>query len=126
MKDILAIITSGFTEAPEPATDFAFAALRKAHVTALVTEIELDSPAQMIEPDLMQGGGDEAEPLSTKERIARTVEFVHAAASRANVACTVVPELRSAALRKILIGSAQLRDVVTIDARGPLRHPLPH
>ena len=125
MKDILAIITPVFAEAPEPGTDFAFAlaALREAHVTVLVTEIEPNSPAQMVEPDLMQGGGDEAEPLSTKERVARTVEFVHAAASRADEACTVVSELRSAALREILIGSAQLRDVVTIGARGPLRHP---
>ena len=73
MKDILAIITPVFAEAPEPGTDFAFAlaALREAHVTVLVTEIEPDSPAQMVEPDLMQGGGDEAEPLSTKESVLR-------------------------------------------------------
>ena len=125
MKDILAITTPVFAEAPEPATEYAFAlaALREAHVTALITEIEPDSPARMIEPDLMQGGGKVAKPLITKERVARTVEFIHAAASRADVACTVIAEPRSAAVREMLIGTAQLRDVVIIDVRGPLRHP---
>jgi nucleotide-binding universal stress UspA family protein len=125
MKDVLAIIAPVFAETPEPAADYAFALAgqRGAHVTALITEIEPDSPARMIEPDLMQGGSELAKPLSTKERVARTVELVQATASRADVACTVIAEFRSAALREILIDTAQVRDVVVIDVRGPLRHP---
>jgi nucleotide-binding universal stress UspA family protein len=123
MKDVLAIITPVYTDALEQGASYAFALgdLGGAHVAALITEIE--SVARMIEPDLMQGGAEIAEPPSARERLARTIELVQNAAKRANVACTVLSAPRTADLREILIDSAQVRDVVIIDVRGPLRDP---
>ena len=125
MKDVLAIITPVCGEALGQAADYAFALARLdgAHVTALITEIEPDSPAWMSEPDLRQGVGGVAEPPSTNERVTRTIALVQGAARRANVACTLLSEARSPDWREILIDSAQVRDIVIIDVRGSLRHP---
>src|SRR6516162_531448 len=125
MKDVLAIITPAYANAFGEAANYAFvlAGLFEAHVTVLITEIEPDAPAPMSAPDLMQGGGEVAGPTSTNEGVARTMELVQGAARRVNVACTVLSEPRSAELHEILIGTAQVRDIVTIDVRGPLRHP---
>jgi len=120
MKDLLAIITyaSAFGESANYA--FVLAGLFEAHVTVLITEVEPDAPAPMSAPDLMQGGGEVAGPTSTNDGVARLVQ---GAARRVNVACTVLSEPRSDELREILIDTAQVRDIVTIDVRGPLRHP---
>ena len=125
MKDVLAIITPAYANAFGEAANYAFvlAGLFEAHVTVLITEIEPDAPAPMSAPDLMQGGGEVAGPTSTNEGVARTMELVQGAARRVNAACTVLSEPRSAEQREILIGTAQVRDIVTIDVRGPLRHP---
>src|SRR5262249_7589022 len=105
MKDVLAIITpayaNGFGEAANYA--FALAGLFEAHATVLITEIEAGAPAPMSAPDLMQGGGEVAAPISTDEAVARTIERVQAAASRIDVKCTVLWEPRSAELREKLI-----------------------
>ena len=125
MKDVLAIITPAYANAFGEAANYAFvlAGLFEAHVTVLITEIEPDAPAPMSAPDLMQGGGEVAGPTSTNEGVARTMELVQGAARRVNAACTVLSEPRSAEQREILIGTAQVRVIVTIDVRGPLRHP---
>jgi nucleotide-binding universal stress UspA family protein len=125
MKDVLAIITPVYSDALGQAAHYAFAlaGLSGAHVTILITEIVPDSPARMSEPDLMQAGVEVAEPPSTKERVARTIALVQGAATRANVACTVLSEPRSSDRREILIDSAQVRDVVIVDVPGPLRQP---
>src|SRR5262249_61824647 len=125
MKDVLAIITPAYANAFGEAAnyDFVLAGLFEAHVTVLITEIEPDAPAPMKPPDLMQGGGEVAVPISTKEGVARTIDLVQDAASRANVGRTGLSQPRSADLREILIDTAQLRDIVIIDVRGPLRAP---
>lgn len=123
MKDVLAITTPAYANALGQASKFAFALaqLTGAHVTTLITEIEPEPG--MIKPDLMLGEGKVAEQLSTKERLARTIELVQGAARRANVTCTVLAEHSSSALRERLIDSAQVRDVVIFDVSGALRHP---
>jgi len=123
MKDVLAITTLAYADAPGQAGKFAFALaqLTGAHLTALITENEPD--LGVIKPDLIQGEGKIAEQLSTKGRLARTIELIQAAARRANVTCTVLEEHRSSALRERLIDSAQVRDVVIFDVSGSLRHP---
>lgn len=123
MKDVLAIVTLAYANAPRQACNFAFALaqLTDAHVTTLITELEPDPG--MIEPDLMQGDGKVAEQLSTKERLARTIELVQGAARQANVTCTVLVEHHPSALRQRLIESAQVRDVVIFDVSGSLHHP---
>jgi nucleotide-binding universal stress UspA family protein len=123
MKDMLAVITPVYEDAQEAANyACALAGLVGAHVTALITEIEPAASAGTIETDLMQGS-ELGEPLSTQARMVRTIELVHRSASRANVACTVLSSPRSGELRETLIDSAQVRDVVIIGVRGPLRHP---
>jgi nucleotide-binding universal stress UspA family protein len=125
MKDLLAIIKPAYADALGQAADYAFAMARLngAHVTALITEMESDSPVRMSQPDLMQGEAEAVEPPSTKERVARTIALVQGTARRANVACTVLTESSSPEQREILIDSAQVRDIVIIDAMGPLRQP---
>jgi len=125
MKDVLAIITPAYANGFGEAANYAFvlAGLFEAHVTVLITEIEPAAPAPMSAPDLMQAGGEVAGPRSTNEDVAHAIELVQGAARRVNVACTVLSQPRSAELREVLIGTAQVRDIVTIDVRGPLRHP---
>ena len=125
MKSLLAIITPAYADALDRAANYAFALADRsgAHVTALITEIESDSPAPVIKPDLMQGGAEIMEPPSKSERVSRTIELVQNAASRANVACTVLSAPCSTELRGALIDNAQVNDVVMMDVRGPLRHP---
>jgi nucleotide-binding universal stress UspA family protein len=125
MKDVLAIITPVYADSLGQAANYAFAVARLsgAYVTALITEIEPDSSNHMSVPDLTQGGVEATEPPSTRERVAHTIELVQDAARRANVACTVLSAPpRSAELRETLIDSAQVRDIVIIDVRGPLLH----
>lgn|SRR5215471_16502941 len=125
MKDVLAIITPAYANGFGEAANYAFvlAGLFEAHVTVLITEIEPAAPAPMSAPDLMQAGGEVAGPRSTNEDVAHAIELVQGAARRVNVACTVLSQPRSAELREVLIDTAQVRDIVTIDVRGPLRHP---
>jgi nucleotide-binding universal stress UspA family protein len=127
MKDVLAIITPVYGgDALGQAANYAFALAGPggAHVTALITEIEPYSPARITKPDITQEGGSEvAEPPSTNERVAHTIELVQGVARRVNVACTVLSEPPSPERREVLIDSAQIRDVVIIDVLGPLRHP---
>ena len=95
MKDVLAITTLAYADAPGQAGKFAFALaqLTGAHLTALITEIEPD--LGMIEPDLTQREGNIAEQRSTKDRLARTIDLIQDAARLANVTCTVLAEHRS-------------------------------
>ena len=127
MKDVLAIITPVYGgDALGQAANYAVALAGPggAHVTALITEIEPYSPARITEPDIMlEGGSEVAEPPSTNECVAHTIELVQGAARRVNVACTVLSEPPSSERREVLIDSAQVRDFVIIDVRGPLRHP---
>jgi nucleotide-binding universal stress UspA family protein len=125
MKDVLAIITPVHSDALGQAASYAFglARLFEAHVTVLIAEIEPEAPDPMSAPDLTWGGGEVARAISSDEAVARTVELVQGAASRVNVGCTVLSAPRSAELREILIDKAQIRDIVTIDVRGPLRYP---
>jgi nucleotide-binding universal stress UspA family protein len=125
MKDVLAIITPVHADALGQTASYAFglAGLFEAHVTVLITEIEPEAPDPMSAPDLMWGGGEVARARASDEAIAGTVELVQAAASRVNVEYTVLSQPRSADLREILIDTAQVRELVTIDVRGPLRHP---
>ena len=71
----------------------------------------------------MQGNGEVAEQLPTKERLARTIELAQGAAKRAKVTCTVLAEPPSSALRERLIDTAQVRDVVVFSVCGSLRDP---
>jgi nucleotide-binding universal stress UspA family protein len=125
MKDVLAIITAVHADALGQAASYAFglAGLFKAHVTVLITEIEPEASDPMSTPDLMWGGGEVARAISSDKAVARTVELVQAAARRANVGYTVLSQPRSADLREILIDTAQVRELVTIDVRGRLHHP---
>src|SRR5438067_1515473 len=117
MKDVLAIITAVHADALGQAASYAFglAGLFEAHVTVLITEIEPEASDPMSTPDL---GGEVARAISSDEAVACTVELVQAAARRANVGYTVLSQPRSADLREILIDTAQVRELVTIDVRG--------
>lgn len=126
MKDLLAVITPVSGDSLEPAAAYALAlgSFKGAHVSVLIAEIESGSTIPQIEPDNVQGGNKRTKTLSTTEHLARTAEFIEAAATLANVPCTVLAnERRSLSLRENVIASAQVRDLTILDVHGPLRYP---
>ena len=126
MKDLLTVATPAFGNTLGSAASYALAAagLSGAHLTALIGEIEPVSADLPAEPDNMQGASQWVEPLSAAERLARTAELIEAAAKSANVPLTLLLDgSGSVSLREMLIDNAQVRDLVMLGVRGPLRHP---
>ena len=127
LKDLLAVVTpvsvSGDTPGYAASYALALAGLSGAHLSALIVEIELGTPAPPVEHDNMHGGNEITKSLFMTERLTRTTELIQAAAKLANLPCTVLPEGRSRSLRDFLIDNAQVRDLVIIDVQGPLRQP---
>jgi nucleotide-binding universal stress UspA family protein len=127
MKDVLVFLSpsmcrDGLSRAGQYA--ITLARRHEAHLSVLVADIEADLGDLPPEPDIRQVGTTASTSVSSSERMARTMALVQSAATDANVACDILPiEDQFSSLRERLVRCTQMRDILTIDLRGPLESP---
>ena len=93
-----------------------------AHLTALVVEGEPIGPTPQVRPDNMQG--DLVEVSADSGVFAKAAERLIAAAVHNGTECSVLSvSSDSPNFRDVLIGTAQVRDLVVFDVQGPLQRP---
>ena len=102
----------------------ALARMYRAHLSALIADIEPDLADLPPEPDIRQVGSAPRMQTSSSERLSRTAVLVQSAATDANVSCDILQtENKSVPLRERIIDRTQLHDMLIIDVRGPLEPP---
>ena len=124
MKDVLALLSPTPGNRLPSGAHYALglAHANGAHLSALIAEIEsINLPP---EPDTMQACDTGVELPSLAEQLGRTAELVLSAAKAADVSCEIVAtDGEFLSLRERVIYSAQVRDVLIVDAYGPLKPP---
>jgi nucleotide-binding universal stress UspA family protein len=98
----------------------ALARMYRAHLSALIADIEPDLSDLPPEPDIRQAGSVSRKQTSSSERVARTAELVQSAAKDANVSCDILQtENQSVPLRERIVHCVQMHDMLIIDVPGP-------
>jgi nucleotide-binding universal stress UspA family protein len=122
MKDVLVLLSAAPGDSLSSGTHYALGLARAhgAHLSALIAEIE---PVNLSpEPDTMQACDAGVELPSLAEQLARTQELVFSAAKAADVPCEIIAtDGEFPSLRERLICLAQVRDILIVDAYGPLQ-----
>jgi Universal stress protein family len=97
-----------------------------AHLTALVVEGESIGSTPQVKPDNMQGDIVEVPAKSAGSGLfAKTTERLIAAAKHSGTECSVLSASSdSTNFREVLIGIAQVRDLIVFDVQGPLQRPM--
>lgn len=124
MKDVLALLSPTVGDRLSAGARYALGLARAydARLSALIAEIESIDPSP--EPDTMQVGGSSTQIPSSRERLERTAKLVLSAAKATDVLCEMVAaDSEFQSLRACVISSAQVRDVLILDAYGPLQPP---
>jgi nucleotide-binding universal stress UspA family protein len=124
MKDVLILLASTFENRLSSGAHYALG-LARAHGARLSVLIaEIDPINLSPEPDTTQVCNTGVKLPSLAERMARTAELVLSSAKAMDVSCEIVAtdgEFRS--LRERVIYLSQVRDVLIVDAYGPLESP---
>ena len=101
----------------------ALASSLKAHLTALVAEIDCE-PYDLVSEAAKTRSDESSLQRSAEDLLARTTELVLSAAALANVACEILPiNDESGSLREKVIKCTRVRDVLIADVYGPLHSP---
>jgi nucleotide-binding universal stress UspA family protein len=122
MKDVLVFLSPRPGDRLSAGVHYSLSLARAhaAHLSVLVAEIE--PPNQLPEPDNMHADDAPTEQSSPAERLARTAELVLSAAGSANVPCKILASgSEYISLRERVVYWAQVRDVLIVDAYGPLQ-----
>ncbi|WOH67799.1 universal stress protein [Bradyrhizobium sp. BWA-3-5] len=128
MRDLLSVLPVGTGGALGHSTDYAIglAKARGSHLTVLVVADEAIGPAPQERPDTMQGDIVDGLLISACSGLsAQKGEQLAAAAKSSGTECTVLSaSSTSPNFRQLLVGTAQVRDVVIFDVEGPLQQPM--
>lgn len=127
MRDLLSVLPVGAGDALGHSADYAIglAKARGAHLTALVVAGEPIGPSPQERPDTMQGDIVDGPVISACSLSAARGEQLAAAAKLSSTECTVLSASSgSPNFRELLVGTAQVRDLVIFDVGGPLQQPV--
>ena len=128
MRDLLSVLPVGTGDALGHSTDYAIglAKARGAHLTVLVVPDEAIVPVPQARPDTMQGDIVDGPVISACSGLsAEKGEQLAAAAKLSGTECTVLSASSgSPNFRELLVGTAQVRDLVIFDVEGPLQQPM--
>jgi nucleotide-binding universal stress UspA family protein len=124
MRDILSVFAAVGKDTLGHPGEYAIGLAKAtgAHLTALVVECEPIGPTPQLKPDNMQV--DLVEVSADSAVFAKTAERLIAAAQHNGTECSVLSASSdSPNFRDVLIGTAQVRDLVVFDVQGPPRRP---
>ena len=128
MRDLLSVLPVGTGDALGHSADYAIglAKARCAHLTALVVAGEAIAPAPQERPDTMQGDIVDGPVISACSGLsAEKGEQLATATKLSGTECTVLSASSgSPNFRELLVGTAQVRDLVIFDVEGPLQQPM--